>query len=402
MARRNRDNIHKKSHHRICHTMSTRQIGGLTALRFFAAFAILFHHVKGNFFPPDFMRGLPLDAGVTFFFVLSGFILSHRYSETGISGGLPRFYVARFARLWPAHVFCLLVLLVCIPWQRELLQMGNNTYIFVLNLLMLHSAVPIPDVYFSFNAVSWSISTEIYFYMAFPFLLIWFKTQPVIKLCCAIMVGVLLGYSLDASNVLYYAADKLDKVSSHGFVYISPLARIQEFMLGIVCQQLLSKLQLGSVKKVSATALEMTALLAILLLTPLLGFYSAKIAGPSNIALSEVYRHTSMAILFAAVISCFYMDKGLISKALAWRPLVFLGEISFSLYLIHQVIIRFVMQDQLLVGYPSYTGFLIVVAASIASAAFIWHFVEKPSQKSILRLYDYLILKLDRRSTDPA
>jgi peptidoglycan/LPS O-acetylase OafA/YrhL len=57
--------------------MSTRQIGGLTALRFFAAFAILIHHAKGNFFPPEFLAGLPLDAGVTFFFVLSGFILSH-------------------------------------------------------------------------------------------------------------------------------------------------------------------------------------------------------------------------------------------------------------------------------------------------------------------------------------
>jgi peptidoglycan/LPS O-acetylase OafA/YrhL len=182
--------------------MSTRQIGGLTALRFFAAFAILIHHAKGNFFPPEFLAGLPLDAGVTFFFVLSGFILSHVYSEKGIRGGLSRFYVARFARLWPAHAFCTLMLLACIPYQRELLESASNVYTLILNLLMLHAAVPIPDVYFSFNAVSWSISTEIFFYMAFPLLLLWFSSTPVLKLCAAIAFGGLFAYAGRARRCL--------------------------------------------------------------------------------------------------------------------------------------------------------------------------------------------------------
>lgn len=374
--------------------MSTKQIGGLTALRFFAAFAILIHHAKGNFFPPDFLRGLPLDAGVTFFFVLSGFILSHVYSEKGIRGGLSRFYAARFARLWPAHAFCTLMLLVCIPYQREILESAHYVYVLILNLLMLHAAVPIPDVYFSFNAVSWSISTEIFFYMTFPLLLLWFSSKPVLKLCAAIALGGLFAYSLDALGVVYYAADKLDQVSSHGLVYISPISRIQEFMLGIVCQRLLSGLDLNSIKKGPATFLEVAAILSIIFITPILSVSASMFVGASQVALSEFVRHSSMALLFAAVITCFYMDKGFVSGALSWRPLVFLGEISFSIYLIHQVIIRLTTQEQLLSDYGPYTRFWFVAIASIACAAFIWKFVEKPCQKGIMRIYDAARLKL--------
>ncbi|WP_311885820.1 MULTISPECIES: acyltransferase [unclassified Pseudomonas] len=374
--------------------MSTKQIGGLTALRFFAAFAILIHHAKGNFFPPEFLSGLPLDAGVTFFFVLSGFILSHVYSEKGIRSGLSRFYVARFARLWPAHAFCTLMLLACIPYQRELLDSANNVYILILNLLMLHAAVPIPDVYFSFNAVSWSISTEIFFYMAFPLLLLWFSSNPALKLCAAIAFGGLFAYSLDALGIVYYAADKLNKVSSHGLVYISPISRIQEFMLGIVCQRLLSGFQLGVVNKSTATFLEVSAILAIVFLTPILSSSASVFVGASYIAFSEFVRHTSMALLFAAVITCFYMDRGFVSRALSWRPLVFLGEISFSVYLIHQVVIRLTTQEQLLADYGPYTRFWFVALTSIAFAAFIWKFVEKPCQKGIMRIYDSTRLKL--------
>jgi len=347
-----------------------------------------------EFFPPEFLAGLPLDAGVTFFFVLSGFILSHVYSEKGIRGGLSRFYVARFARLWPAHAFCTLMLLACIPYQRELLESASNVYTLILNLLMLHAAVPIPDVYFSFNAVSWSISTEIFFYMAFPLLLLWFSSTPVLKLCAAIAFGGLFAYALDALGVVYYAADKLNQISSHGLVYISPVSRIQEFMLGIVCQRLLSGAQLDAVKKGPATVLEILAILSIIFVTPFLSSSASVIVGASHIALSEFFRHSSMALLFAAVITCFYMDKGIVSRALSWRPLVFLGEISFSVYLIHQVVIRLTTQEQLLFDYGPYTRFWFVAITSIACAALIWKFVEKPCQKGIMRFYDLTRPKL--------
>ncbi|MCU7247836.1 acyltransferase family protein [Pseudomonas koreensis] len=375
--------------------MGTKQIGGLTALRFFAAFSILIHHAKGNFFPPDFLWDLPLDGGVTFFFVLSGFILSHVYSRRGINGGLGRFYVARFARLWPAHAFCTLMLLACIPYQRDLLESANNVYVLILNLMMLHAGVPIPDVYFSFNAVSWSISTEIFFYMAFPLLLLWFSSKPVLKLGAAIVLGGLFAYALDVAGMAYYAPEKLNEVASHGLVYISPLGRIQEFMLGIVCQRLLAEVNIGGMKKEAATVLEIISILAIVFITPLLRIYTSVFIGASAQALSEFVHHSAMALLFAAVISCFYMDRGLVSRILSWRPLVFLGEISFSVYLIHQVIIRLTTQEQLLAEYGPYTRFWFVAITSIACAAFIWKFVEKPCQKGIMRIYDSARTKLN-------
>jgi peptidoglycan/LPS O-acetylase OafA/YrhL len=368
--------------------MSTKQIGGLTALRFFAAFSIIVHHTKGSFFPPNFLWDIPTDAGVMFFFVLSGFILSHVYSKKGIDGGVARFYFARFARMWPAHAFCTLILLLCLPYQRVLLESASNVYIFVLNLMMLHAAVPIPDVYFSFNSVSWSISTEIFFYMAFPLLLLWFSSKPVLKLCAAIALGGLFAYSIDAAGIAYYSPDKLDQISAHGLVYISPLGRIQEFMLGIVCQRVLSRIDFGWLKKGPATAIEIIFIAAIVFIAPPLGIYPSFYLGPAHNALAEVIRHSSIAILFAAVISSFYLDKGMVSRALSWRPMVFLGEISFSIYLIHSIVIRVTIEQKFLESYDPYVKFAFVTITSIICAAFIWKFVEKPCQRGLMRAYD--------------
>jgi peptidoglycan/LPS O-acetylase OafA/YrhL len=75
---------------------SKGMIDSLTSLRFFAAFAIVLHHTKGVVFSSEFMKGVPLDAGVSFFFVLSGFILSYVYSGRMKSIGLYKFYTSRF------------------------------------------------------------------------------------------------------------------------------------------------------------------------------------------------------------------------------------------------------------------------------------------------------------------
>src|SRR5690242_12787179 len=79
----------------------------LTSLRFLAALAVFLHHA--GLFADGFF-------GVTFFFVLSGFILTYNYRRTLADGGRGAvwdFYVARFARVYPLHIFALIAAL---PW----------------------------------------------------------------------------------------------------------------------------------------------------------------------------------------------------------------------------------------------------------------------------------------------
>jgi peptidoglycan/LPS O-acetylase OafA/YrhL len=78
------------------------QIHALTSLRLFAAAMIVVLHANGHFGIPAWLpRYVGLGAGVSIFFVLSGFILTINYPELPTWTAVLRFWRNRFARLWP-------------------------------------------------------------------------------------------------------------------------------------------------------------------------------------------------------------------------------------------------------------------------------------------------------------
>src|SRR5271163_1957108 len=96
----------------------TGNIKSLTSLRFLAAALLVFYHLgqsqlaKGApaFF--GFLESCALDQGVSFFFVLSGFILHYSYPVLGSRGDAWRFLLSRFARVWPAHIAAIVLFLI--------------------------------------------------------------------------------------------------------------------------------------------------------------------------------------------------------------------------------------------------------------------------------------------------
>ena len=96
------------------------QLDALTGLRFLAAAAVFVSHTKGWFAIENFHPGPIGSAAVGFFFVLSGFILSHVYRGASEATSAGRFYLARFARIWPMHIACLA--LVCRSWLGQCLR----------------------------------------------------------------------------------------------------------------------------------------------------------------------------------------------------------------------------------------------------------------------------------------
>lgn len=114
---------------------------------------------------------LALDQAVSCFFVLSGFILSYAYPKIeGLKSTL-QFFVARIGRICPTHIMASLLSIVFLHanfWQPE----GNAfPWITLANFSMVHGWILEQPSYFSFNPPSWSISTEFFFYLCFPFLL---------------------------------------------------------------------------------------------------------------------------------------------------------------------------------------------------------------------------------------
>ena len=188
----------------------TKYLSNLTPLRGIAALLTVVFHVdlmlgNGGDMLLRFKDSMLIDRMylmVDFFFVLSGFIMYHVYSqyfkETVSGAAFKRFTIARFARVYPLHFFTLLF--TALIWfvaaqlglpQISVLQCENSVYSFITNLLLLQSMNF--HQWFSFNHASWSISTEWWMYVLFPFLV-----RPFAKLNSLgrtlVVLGCFVGY----------------------------------------------------------------------------------------------------------------------------------------------------------------------------------------------------------------
>ena len=374
---------------------SKGMIDSLTSLRFFAAFAIVLHHAKGLVFSSEFMKGVPLPSGVSFFFVLSGFILSYVYSGRMGSIGLYKFYTSRFSKVWPPHILTFVLIMVLIPTNE-------GWFIALLNASLLQSAVPIPAYYFSFNSVSWSISTELFFYAAFPLLLAGLNKNWHFKLVALLLLGGVGAYIIDRSGVNYYSPDKWTEFSAHGLAYISPLFRIQEFFMGMLLFKVFDYIKgWKGFGFALCTVLEVLCVAGIVLLTQGIAEAIAySLIGIENNASGEFWAHCTLGVFFGLVVVCFAINKGLISQILRQRLFVVLGEISFSMYLIHQIVFRFYGGHiPMFESLPKEAVFPVLLAIILALSYGIWRFVELPAQAQLKNMFSKLGRKKESRSS---
>ena len=94
------------------------------------------------------------------------------------------------------------------------------------NLLLVHGLIPMASYYFSFNSVSWSISTEAFFYLVFPFLICRLDRSWCWKLVCTFLFVAAVLSLTPFFKLSPYDANNLSAITAHGLAYISPLVRI--------------------------------------------------------------------------------------------------------------------------------------------------------------------------------
>lgn len=362
-----------------------KQLPALTSLRFFAAAMIVIQHTAGYFHIWESFAGkFVLSQGVTFFFVLSGFILTYAHPNlSGFSSSM-KFIWARIARVWPAHAATMLVFYIL--WAHVL---ENNysptpeqTY---LNLFLLQSWSQLPYTFFGFNGVAWSLSTEMFFYAMFPILLINIdKTWPHLLIISASLAGfsMLMAHHY---NLTSFTGANIPNTAS--WVYIWPPSRLLEFVLGMVA----GKAFLNYGDKFGRMDRQ-TAIGAAGIFVMLFGAVAVPAAGrlittitSFDLALVSWLLVSGAAPFFAAGLFLIASTNGKISDALSWRPLILLGEISFSIYLVHQIIIRALIEHpSWLASWPAIVKMLAYWALTLTLSYLLWRFIEKPCQRALM------------------
>lgn len=294
---------------------------------------VLLFHYHAMFFqnhdgkpPPDSIwLGF---TSVTFFFLLSGFILSHNYGSSEFNATTVRRYVfARFSRIYPVYLLSLLVALPFLlkqiggqpDWLRPLWAASA-----VIAPLGLHAWVP--GAACALNCPSWSVSTELFFYVMFPLLLPLAMRRPGVFAGATALLWLVS--SLEYIWLWQHAGDGKSIIASGigrnkstqlamQFILYFPLGRLPEFMIGIVIYVFWSRNR----EKISAiVSLALFAVIATIIL-----FFHG--------AIPEIMLHNgATAVAWAAlIVAAANMRVGVLTHPAS----VFLGQASFSLYLLH-------------------------------------------------------------------
>ncbi|PZV40518.1 acyltransferase family protein [Mesorhizobium kowhaii] len=358
------------------HTNPKALIFPLTGLRFFAAFAIVLHHIGGLFgIPATTFQGWNLAHGVSVFFVLSGFVLTYSYPALNKPGDTRQFYSGRIARILPAHLITLLAAVALgVPFAAPY---------FFANAFLLQSWIPTGDYFFSYNAVSWSISTEMGFYLVFPLLIRNFASTWHWKLAACFASSAAMGLLAGYLGLPFYSGGK-DAVVQ-GLAMVNPISRIFEFCLGMAAALLWSRSRDG-LSRLPFASWAVIELVGVVLLVWGRSWIDAILQPVMHSGAMKFWTGDSLSPAFPAALLLIILasSTGPLARFLGCRPVRYLGEISFAIYLTHQLVMR------LFFGYPQIFGRLpdqwvlwaYLLTVIVASAAL--HLAENPARKMIM------------------
>jgi peptidoglycan/LPS O-acetylase OafA/YrhL len=353
-------------------------IPALTGLRFIAALSVVLAHGSFQilkFTPPDALGSCLARLGpfgMTLFFVLSGFVIHYNYRYLATRqgwAGFGTFLWARFARLYPLFLLVLTFDILFGQPLYDFLAGSGIRFMDILRalpyyLLFMQSWAYVPfddralvDVMGGVISLSWSISTEWFFYLAYP-LIAWLvlrARRPVIIL--TVMLGWSLfwgglasaldssGEEIDGWAIGHYgpiaaAGDGSANSFIHWIEYYSPYLRIGEFILGCLTAQLY--LQQRD-RIVSAREQRIGTLLLTLgvVSIPLILFFSFSHEYRSPL-LSGLRNNYALAPSIALILFSVARYENPLSRLLQGRFVVALGEASYSIYLTHLMIFALV------------------------------------------------------------
>ncbi|MFB7123730.1 acyltransferase family protein [Kitasatospora sp. NPDC056273] len=352
-------------------TTGPSRLPSLTGLRFWAALLVVLYHLSRKVGEVPLLSPLAWygRSGVTFFFVLSGFVLAWTY---GASPARPLVFARRrFARIWPLHVLTTALSLGADAAIGAVLPVAAALW----SLALVHPWA-LPTLYGG-NPASWSLGAEAWFYLLFPPLLRLLAPRRRAWLPLAALCAV-LGPVLWAAGALLPA----DPTVRGWLLDYLPPARTPQFVLGVVTGLAVRHGVLPRVRLLRPGLLPAAA--AVLLFHVLLVPWHAAVPDSSwygPYSASQLLSAPLFAALLAAAARC--DAAGAPPRLLAGRTAVRLGEWSYAWYLVHEIGVRcwLAVQGRPAPGAATLGVWLLLAGGSLVAAGALYRWVERPCER---------------------
>lgn len=318
------------------------------------------------------------------FFLISGFVISHVFAEMAQTPrGAAAFIVRVLGRLWPIHVVMLMALVLLAFVRSVFAEHGGFSEQMTLEalgaqLLLIQTWVGLG---LSWNYPAWTLSAELVAYLLFALLMLITRSR----------AGRIAG----ASAILILAATVfLGELGPRDHYNVISIARaVTGFFIGFLLREVWCGARLRSAW--IATPLEICAVIGVV------WAMSARLDGAMYFLNYAIFGFT--VVVFAN-------DRGVVSRLMTWPPLQWLGKVSFSIYMVHGVIVLYLVQafwaaerflppsfatwlfnphlgrEQMVfslgAGLADDTLLVLYMILVLASAALVYRFVEAPTREA--------------------
>jgi peptidoglycan/LPS O-acetylase OafA/YrhL len=353
------------------------RLDALTGLRCFAALNIVFFHFSN----PDWFGPFApvVNAGylsVSFFIMLSGFVLAYNYAGRAREGKLDKvkFWKARFTRLYPVYILSLVLGYQTFFGERA----AHTTHMFwlgtVLTPLLLQGWVA--EIATFWNTPAWTMSAEAAYYVLFPWVA---SVRPPQRLSGHLwrLAGLWALGLIPGALYVIFNPDHLvhvDRFSSAPWLQalkFTPLPHLPSFVFGVL---------LASLDEL----LERTGWLRLCL--GLFGFAAIYLILSRGTFVPYALIHDGLLMPLFGCLILGLAGTNLLSRFFSFPVFVFVGESSYCLYLMHFNLWNLLHSSGLLPALhlsrlDPWISYAILVALGLVTL----HLVEKPAQKLLRR-----------------
>lgn len=338
----------------------------LTFSRFIAAIAIVIFHFRENVFPfsiesvNNFISYF--NVLVSYFFVLSGFILTINSKNVA---NLNHFYINRFSRIYPLYFFALLLTLILIFSARTPKDTVSFNKVF-LSVFLIQSWFR--EYALTYNFPAWSLSVEAFFYLIFPFTIGSFQKLKIKTLL--FLTGL---FWVVMQIVFVIMINKGDF-----FVLSNPLFHLSTFLFGMAAGRIFknkSDVLIKNIRTIEILSAVSVIVLCFLIIS-------------KNLLFNKFYQNGLLAPVFVLLIYTIALSKQRVLRFFTSKRLEYLGEISYGIYILQfpVSILVFGVIDRIKKLSPT-ASFYIYSIILVGVAALTYEFIEKPCRRMIRNFF---------------